>query len=66
MDVPKTMNQKEAKALLEAHGWLKTKGGKHNIKMEKSGCRPVTLPMHRRQNYSEDLTRRILKQAGII
>ena len=66
MDVPKTMNQKEAVKLLEANAWLKTKGGKHNIKMEKSGQRPITLRMHRRRQYSEDLTRRILKQAGII
>jgi predicted RNA binding protein YcfA (HicA-like mRNA interferase family) len=66
MDVPKTMNQKEARKLLQANGWRKTKGGKHSIKMEKAGQRPITLPMHRRQQYSENLTRRILKQAGIV
>lgn len=41
-------------------------GGKHNIKMEKAGERPITLPMHKGQQYSKDLTRSILKQAGII
>jgi predicted RNA binding protein YcfA (HicA-like mRNA interferase family) len=66
MDVPKTMNQKEARKLLEAVGWKKTKGGKHSIKMEKDGYRPITLPMHRGQDYSKDLTRRILRQAGIV
>ncbi len=65
-DVPKTVNQKEAQTLLEQHGWVKTRGGKHNVKMEKDGERPITLPHHRRQQYSKDLTCRILKQAGII
>jgi predicted RNA binding protein YcfA (HicA-like mRNA interferase family) len=60
------MNQAEAIALLALHGWAKTKGGKHNVKMERDGMRPVTLPEHRSQQYSKDLTRRILKQAGII
>ena len=64
-DLPKTVNQKEARKLLEKHGWSRTKGGKHNIKMEKDGMRPITLPQHRGQQYSVDLTRAILKQAGI-
>ena len=51
---------------LEEHGWVRTKGGKHNVKMEKDGHRPITLPMHKRQDYSASLTRAILKQAGII
>ena len=41
-DVPKTFNQKEAQKLLEDHGWTKKKGGKHNVKMEKEGMRPIT------------------------
>jgi predicted RNA binding protein YcfA (HicA-like mRNA interferase family) len=38
----------------------------HVVKMEKDGERPITLPMHRGQEYSKNLTRAILKQAGII
>jgi predicted RNA binding protein YcfA (HicA-like mRNA interferase family) len=59
------MNQKSARKLLEQHGWTMTKGGKHNIKMEKAGERPITLPMHRREDYSVDLTVKILRQAGL-
>jgi predicted RNA binding protein YcfA (HicA-like mRNA interferase family) len=64
--IPKTINQKSGRKLLERHGWTKTGGGKHSIKMEKEGKRPITLPRHRGQEYSVDLTRSILKQAGII
>jgi predicted RNA binding protein YcfA (HicA-like mRNA interferase family) len=65
-DLPKTVNQREAQKLLERHGWTRTKGSKHNVKMEKAGERPITLPKHRGQQYSKSLTRAILKQAGIV
>ena len=45
-DLPTTLDQKSARKLLEAHGWTRTKGGKHVIKMEKQGKRPITLPKH--------------------
>jgi predicted RNA binding protein YcfA (HicA-like mRNA interferase family) len=64
--LPKTISQKSGKKLLERHGWTETAGGKHVIKMEKDGERPITLPKHRGQEYSVDLTRRILRQAGIL
>lgn len=64
--VPKTISQKTGQKLLEQHGWRRAQGGKHNVKMEKDGERPVTLPMHNGQQYSVGLTRAILKQAGII
>jgi predicted RNA binding protein YcfA (HicA-like mRNA interferase family) len=51
--------------LLEAHDWSKTAGGKHSVKMEKPGNRPITLPMHKGEDYSVGLTRSILKAAGI-
>jgi predicted RNA binding protein YcfA (HicA-like mRNA interferase family) len=60
------MNQKEARKLLEQHGWRRTRGGRHSIKMEREGRRPITLPKHGSQKYSKNLTRRILKQAGIV
>ena len=65
-DIPKTINQKIAQKLLEDVGWSRTQGGKHVVKMEKEGERPITLPMHKGQQYSRSLTRQILKQAGII
>jgi hypothetical protein len=42
--LPKTMNQREAKRLLEEHGWVETRGGKHVVKMTKPGHRPITPP----------------------
>lgn len=64
--LPKTISQKSGRKLLEGVGWKFTRGGKHAIKMEKEGERPITLPKHRGQEYSVALTRRILKQAGLL
>jgi len=59
------MNQRSGKKLLEENGWKETLGGKHNVKMEKRGHRPITLPNHGGDDYSRDLTDRILRQAGL-
>lgn len=64
--VPKTMNQREARKLLETAGYVRTKGGKHAIKMAMEGKPPITLPYHGGQQYSKGLTRAILKEAGLI
>lgn len=63
--LPKTMTQRQARSLLEANEWICTQGGKHVVKMEKEGCRPITLPSCNGGMYSVDLTARILKQAGL-
>ena len=63
--MPKLLSQRTARKLLEEHGWAKTVGGKHNVKMEKSGTRPITLPKHKGADYSLGLTRSILKAAGL-
>jgi predicted RNA binding protein YcfA (HicA-like mRNA interferase family) len=63
--VARLLDQKGARRLLEANGWVCTAGGKHNIKMEKKGHRPITLPMHGGQTYSKGLTSAILEQAGL-
>jgi predicted RNA binding protein YcfA (HicA-like mRNA interferase family) len=60
-----THNQRSMKRLLEANGWTETRGGKHVIKMEKPGQRPITLPKHRGQDYSPGLRDAILRQAGL-
>jgi predicted RNA binding protein YcfA (HicA-like mRNA interferase family) len=59
------LNQKSAKKLLEEHGWRQTRGGKHNIKMEKPGHRPITLPYHHGEDYGKGLSAAIRKQAGL-
>jgi predicted RNA binding protein YcfA (HicA-like mRNA interferase family) len=64
-DLPRVLSQRTAKALLEQSGWTETLGGKHNVKMEKTGHRPITLPMHGGEDYSRDLTSQILRQAGL-
>ena len=63
--LPKTMSQREAESLLRENGWKRTQGGKHNVKMEKEGQRPVMLPKCNGAQYSVDLTARIFKQAGL-
>ena len=59
------LSQAKARKLLESHGWTKTRGGKHNVKMEKDGERPITLPKHQGQDYSKGLSGAIRKQARI-
>jgi predicted RNA binding protein YcfA (HicA-like mRNA interferase family) len=61
----KPLSQKSAKKLLEEQGWTETKGGKHTVKMDKPGHRPITLPMHRGNDYGRKLTAAILKEAGL-
>jgi predicted RNA binding protein YcfA (HicA-like mRNA interferase family) len=59
------LNQKEAISLLTRHGWEQKRGGRHVVKMTKAGHRPITLPMHKRRDYSPGLTASILRQAGL-
>jgi len=42
-----------------------TRGGKHVVKMEKAGERPITLPRHGGKTYGKGLTAAILRQAGL-
>jgi predicted RNA binding protein YcfA (HicA-like mRNA interferase family) len=60
-----TLNQKKAIKLLLEHGWTRARGGKHQIKMIKQGCRPITLPQHKGRDYPRGLALAILKQAGL-
>lgn len=59
------LSQKKAKEVLCENGWSETIGGKHSVKMVKPGHRPITLPMPKGRDYSQGLTRAILRQAGI-
>ena len=59
------MNQRSAIKLLTLNGWTQVRGGKHVVKMTRRGKRPITLPMHKGQDYSVGLERAILRQAGL-
>jgi len=61
----KLLDQRTARRLLEQHGWRMTRGGKHVVKMEKDGHRPITLPHHRGGTYGKELTAAILRQADL-
>ncbi|MGN6216854.1 MAG: type II toxin-antitoxin system HicA family toxin [Solirubrobacterales bacterium] len=60
-----TLNQKKAVKVLRKNGWTQSRGGKHQIKMIKAGCRPITLPHHRGRDYPAGLAYAILRQAGL-
>jgi predicted RNA binding protein YcfA (HicA-like mRNA interferase family) len=61
----RTLSQKKAIKLLKENGWTQSRGGKHQVKMIKPGCRPITLPQHKGRDYSPGLAQAILKQAGL-
>ncbi|MBV9465225.1 MAG: type II toxin-antitoxin system HicA family toxin [Solirubrobacterales bacterium] len=63
--MPSLLNQRRARALLTNHGWHMERGGKHAVKMVKSGWPPITLPRHRGRDYGKRLTHAILAQAGL-
>lgn len=63
--LPRVLSQKKAVELLTAHGWTLSQGGKHVVKMEKPGHRPITLPAHKRAEYGPELTNGILRAAGL-
>jgi len=60
-----TLSQKKAIKLLKENGWTQARGGKHQVKMMKQGCRPITLPQHKGRDYPAGLARAILRQAGL-
>lgn len=64
--LPRVLNQRTAKRLLQAHGWTESLGGKHVVKMTKPGHRPITLPHDRgKGGYPPGLTAAILREAGL-
>jgi predicted RNA binding protein YcfA (HicA-like mRNA interferase family) len=59
------MTQKEWIRRLRLEGWRVERGGKHQTKMVKAGCRPITLPEHKGQAYSKGLESELRRQAGL-
>ena len=51
--------------MLKENGWTQARGGKHQVKMTKPGCRPITLPQHKGRDYPTGLAQAILRQAGL-
>lgn len=64
IDPPKLLSQATAKKWLLSQGWTQERGGKHVVKMVKPGCRPITLPMAKGEDYAKGLTSAIVKQSG--
>ena len=63
---PRTLNERSMKKLLEANGWVATVGGKHVVKMEKAGKRPITLPANKRRDFPPGLRAATLKDVGLL
>jgi predicted RNA binding protein YcfA (HicA-like mRNA interferase family) len=59
------LDQKQWIKVLEEHGWTRSAGGKHQVKMVKPGQRPITLPMKRGTTYGKGLDAAIRRQAGL-
>jgi predicted RNA binding protein YcfA (HicA-like mRNA interferase family) len=57
-------NQREWIKALQDEGWVRERGGKHQVKMVKPGKRPM-LPQNRGRTYSKGLDAAIRKQAGL-
>lgn len=60
-----TLDQRRAIRLLEAQGWRRATGGKHQVKMRKQGRRPITLPHHKGGDYPPGLSAAILREARL-
>jgi predicted RNA binding protein YcfA (HicA-like mRNA interferase family) len=58
-------NQREWIKALEDDGWVRERGGKHQVKMVKPGKRPITLPQHKGRAYSKGLDAAIRREAGL-
>ena len=60
---PKVLSQASARQFLVSRGWVQELGGRHNVKMVKKGCRPITLPHHKGKDYGPELRSAILREA---
>jgi hypothetical protein len=58
--MPKT--QKQWIKELQAEGWILERGGRHQTKMTKPGCRPITLPENKRRAYSRGFEARLRRE----
>ncbi len=61
----KRYTQKALIKKLKENGWEQGVGGKHQVKMNREGHRPVTIPEFKGETLPVGLSQAILKQAGI-
>jgi hypothetical protein len=54
--------QKQWIKRLEAEGWVRDSCGKHQVKMTKSGCRPITLPDNHRRVYAKGFESQLTRE----
>jgi predicted RNA binding protein YcfA (HicA-like mRNA interferase family) len=59
------MTQKEWIKLLQAEGWTRETGGKHQVKMTKPGHRPITLPENHRRSDTKGFEAALRRQTGL-
>lgn len=59
---PKVLSQAAAIEYLLKLGWSQAVGGKHQVKMTKKGCRPITLPQNKGRDYPPGLRSAILRE----
>jgi len=58
------MTAKQVMDILKANGWMLDRiNGSHHV-FVKTGCRPVSVPLHGNKDIG-NLAKRILKEAGI-
>jgi predicted RNA binding protein YcfA (HicA-like mRNA interferase family) len=60
--VTETTDQKSWIKLLVKRGWMVERGGKHQVKMVKNSCRPITLPMHKGREYAKGMNAALRRQ----
>jgi hypothetical protein len=49
----------------EREGWIRERGGSHQVKMTKTGTRPITLSENKRRAYSKGFEAELHRQAGL-
>jgi hypothetical protein len=61
--VPKT--QVQWIKVLRDDGWRQEAGGKHQVKMTKTGRRPITLPDNHRRAYSKGFEAQLRRESRV-
>lgn len=59
------MRQAQWVTLLRGDGWRQEAGGKHQVKMTKTGRRPITLPDNHRRAYSKGFEAQLRREARL-
>lgn len=60
--MPEPNDQKSWIRHLKGEGWTAERGGKHQVKMTKPSCRPITLPMKKGEQYAKGMNAMLKRQ----